>query len=172
MSARRLNRPEGFTIIEVLIVIVIIGILLTVLMVRFINSQADARDVDRKADIETIARRFEQVFTDRLLSGAATYPRTIDITPESAVALAGLGKEALRSPKVADSANMSLIAATNTTATTAGVLPQPTIDQYVYQPLTSTNALCNNAILTCVKFNLYYRTEADNTVIQVSSLNQ
>lgn len=64
----------------------------------------------------------------------------------------------------------SFIPATNATQTTAGVLPQPTINQYVYQPINSTGGLCYN--YDCRKFNLYYRLEKDNTVYMVTSKNQ
>jgi len=164
------NQPaRGFTIIELLVVIVVLGILLLVATNRFFGSQADARDVDRKADVDTIARRLEIVFADRLL-GAASYPRTTDMA-EGGTALTGIEPEALRVPGVTNSQTMSLTVATNATATTTGVLPQPTISQYVYQPLTAANALCNSS-LVCVKFNLYYRAEASNTVIKIVSLNQ
>lgn len=64
----------------------------------------------------------------------------------------------------------SFIPATNGVQTTSGVLPQPTINQYVYQPIDSTNSLCFTT--ECRKFNIYYRLEADNTVYQLKSKNQ
>jgi|GEM_PF-2241255 len=60
--------------------------------------------------------------------------------------------------------------ATNTVQTAAGVLPQPTVNQYIYQPIDSAGALCYN--YSCRKFNLYYRTEADNVVHMITSKNQ
>jgi prepilin-type N-terminal cleavage/methylation domain-containing protein len=163
------EKQKGFTIVELLIVIVIIGILFAIVLNSFSDSQARARDTDRKSDIEVIGRRFESVFTNRTL-GAATYPRTTDIVAGNA-ALSGLDPEALRTQRITNSQAMSLIPATNNTATIAGVTPQPTVDQYVYQPLTADNVLCTSGLI-CVKFNLYYRTEADNVIAKVSSLNQ
>lgn len=162
-------RMRGFTIVEVLIVLIAISVLVAIVASRFVSGQAQARDVDRRADIDTIARRLEIVYTNRLL-GVASYPRTTDIT-EGSTALQELDREALRTTLVANSQPMSLVAATNSTATTAGILPQPTINQYVYQPLTSADTLCN-ATLVCVKFNLYYRQEISGTIMKVASQRQ
>lgn len=64
----------------------------------------------------------------------------------------------------------TFVPATNSIQTTAGVLPQPTKDQYVYQPIDSSGALCHN--YDCRKYNLYYRLEKDNTVYKVASKNR
>jgi prepilin-type N-terminal cleavage/methylation domain-containing protein len=64
----------------------------------------------------------------------------------------------------------SFTAATNSLQTAAGVLPQPTIDQYVYQPINTGGNLCTSG--ECRKYNLYYRLENDTTVYMVTSKNQ
>jgi len=62
--------------------------------------------------------------------------------------------------------------------TTIGVTPQPTKDQYVYQPLHSDGTLCNDTT-ECRKFNLYYKLEnattdcpAPNNICMITSRNQ
>ena len=64
----------------------------------------------------------------------------------------------------------TFIAATNNVQSATGVLPQPTKDQYVYQPIDSDGNLCFD--YDCRKFNLYYRLERDNTVYMITSKNQ
>lgn len=64
----------------------------------------------------------------------------------------------------------TFIPATNTIQTAAGVLPQPTIDQYVYQPIDTNGDICTNT--DCRKYNIYYRLEADNAVYRATSKNQ
>jgi prepilin-type N-terminal cleavage/methylation domain-containing protein len=64
----------------------------------------------------------------------------------------------------------SFLIATNTTQTTTGVTPQPTISQYIYQPLDANGALCTDN--DCRKYNLYYRLEGDSTVYMVTSKSQ
>lgn len=60
--------------------------------------------------------------------------------------------------------------ATNNVQTATGVLPQPAINQYIYQPIDSNGLLCTTS--DCRKYNIFYRLEADNTVYKVSSKNQ
>src|SRR5690349_1798690 len=54
-----LHRHSGFTIVELLIVIVIIGILATLVIVTFSGVQQKARDSERKTDINAIAGQLE-----------------------------------------------------------------------------------------------------------------
>ena len=51
---------RGFTVVEVLVTLVVIGILLGLGTVGIRSSLANARDAERKEDIETIARGLEQ----------------------------------------------------------------------------------------------------------------
>jgi hypothetical protein len=44
------------------------------------------------------------------------------------------------------------------TQTTASVSPQPTINQYIYQPIDGGGGLCTG-VEECRKFNIYYRLE-------------
>ncbi len=164
---------RGFTVVELIIVITIMGILLVLGVVNLRGTQANARDSERKTDIDTIALHLENFYT----SGNDTsttfgeYPSTTiignelatlrDIDPKSLVAPGGL------SPS-------SLVAEVSATPlqTTAGVNPQPTTGQYVYQPVQANGTLCTTAIQECRKFNLFYRLETDNLVYMVTSKNQ
>jgi len=67
---------------------------------------------------------------------------------------------------------LSFVSAQNSTQTTAGVLPQPRIDQYVYQPLKSDGVLCSSGSAECRKYNLYYRLEENSEIKMVTSKNQ
>ncbi len=49
-----LNKKNGFTMIEILVVITIIGILATLILTNFGPSRAKARDVQRKTDLNQI----------------------------------------------------------------------------------------------------------------------
>lgn len=53
---------RGFTVVEVLVTMVIIAILLGLGTVGLRSSLANARDAERQADIETIARGLEQYY--------------------------------------------------------------------------------------------------------------
>lgn len=55
---------KGFTIVELLIVIVIIGILAALVFVQFNNMQARGRDAERKADIRLIESKLAEYYAD------------------------------------------------------------------------------------------------------------
>jgi len=68
------QRQSGFTIVELLIVIVIIGILATLVIVTFSGVQQRARDSERKTDINAIAGQLEAVYAKE-----GTYPTLLQI---------------------------------------------------------------------------------------------
>lgn len=64
----------------------------------------------------------------------------------------------------------SFVAAKNNVQTEAGVLPQPTVSQYVYQPIDNDGELCTND--KCRSFNIFYRLESDGAVHKITSRHQ
>jgi type II secretion system protein G len=68
-------RQKGFTLIEILVVIAIIGILAMIVFVNLTNSRAKARDARRVADMHTIQNALELYFND-----CGQYPATWSLT--------------------------------------------------------------------------------------------
>lgn len=56
MSNAWARKQKGFTIVELLIVVVVIGILAALTLVAYSNIQKNARDADRKQDIASIKK--------------------------------------------------------------------------------------------------------------------
>jgi prepilin-type N-terminal cleavage/methylation domain-containing protein len=169
-------RRRGFTIIELIITITIMGILMILAVVNITSSQLSARDDKRVGDVQAIASNLESYYIgDGNASSPGTYPGTGDVSDVSNATipnvLPDIDPKSLQAPGVSGTTK-SFISATNTVQTTAGVAPQPTISQYVYQPIQSSGALCTVYTQGCRKFNIYYRTEADNTVHMITSKNQ
>jgi prepilin-type N-terminal cleavage/methylation domain-containing protein len=54
----------GFTLIELMVVIAIIGILMAAGLVAFTNAQKNGRDARRRADIQAMGKAFEQYYND------------------------------------------------------------------------------------------------------------
>ena len=168
-------KSRGFTIVELIIVIAIMGILMTLGVVRLSSSQLEARDKERKSDVETLALFLESYYTsgNGTVINPGEYP-SVDPTEGfiggEVETLLDIDKKILYAP--GDSVS-SLKAATNNIQTTTGVLPLPSItDQYIYQPIASDGTLCDTEIKECVKFNLYTWYEYDNSAYMITSKNQ
>ena len=61
---KQLKRQDGFTIIELLIVIAIIGILATLVLTNFQGAQAKGRDTVRTSDINSIYQKLEEFYNE------------------------------------------------------------------------------------------------------------
>lgn len=167
-----MNRRAGFTVVELIIVIVIMAILLILAVVNLGSSQVSARDDERKTDVANIARALEQFYTSGNDSSTSVgfYPLT-NITADPPAPLPDIDPRSVRSPGHDDSGSNLVLATTNADETVAGAAQQPTIDQYIYQPLDSSGNICTTESL-CRRFYLYYRLETDNTVYKVTSKRQ
>lgn len=70
------KRQSGFTIIELLIVIVVIGILAALVLNAFGNIQERARDTERRSDINGLHAQLELYYQDN-----GSYPTGATATP-------------------------------------------------------------------------------------------
>jgi len=160
---------RGFTIVELIIVITIMGILLILGVVNLRGSQTNARDDERKSDVGAIALNLEGYYKGvNDTGGVGTYPSTATSDASNALIetyMPDIDIKSLLAPGANDP-DKSFISAANNGAQT------PTIDQYIYQPLQSSGALCTSVLQGCRKFNIYYHLETDNTVYQLKSKNQ
>lgn len=91
----RLQNRSGFTIVELLIVIVVIGILAGLVLNTFNGIQARARDTERKTDVNAIHAQVEAYHADN-----GFYPTTANMADTAWVGsnLSGLDSEALNDP--------------------------------------------------------------------------
>lgn len=78
------TRKYGFTIIELMISMVIIGILVTLVSGTFTSSQRKSRDIKRKNDLAQIAKSLEFYYND-----AGRYPAGTNGTPASGGLIVG-----------------------------------------------------------------------------------
>lgn len=174
---------RGFTIVELAITVTIIGILLTLAVVNMNQAQMNARDSERKGDVEAIAMAFEAYYSNNVDGAASgnTYPGTNNINESwlttTLPKITDVNQDIFRSPTTASTSPISLVPATNNNQFTWGIDPNPYIDDtYVYQPLDSAGNLCVDPALiapdACRKFNIYYNQEGSASVQMVTSKNQ
>lgn len=169
-----MNR-RGFTIVELIIVIAIMGILLVLTAVNLRSSQANARDEERKTDIESISLNLESFYRNGNSSSTdvGRYPSTGIVGQETTI-LENIDIKVLAAPGTTVSALQS---ATVNTQSAASIVPTPgsNNDIYVYQPMKLVSGVwtrCTSEADDCRKYNLYYWREIDNTVVMVTSKNQ
>jgi prepilin-type N-terminal cleavage/methylation domain-containing protein len=150
---------RGFTIVELIIVITIMGILIVLGVVNLNSSQTNARDAERKSDTETIATALESVYNSGYKNAIGNfkigqYPSTTDFPgSDPTQILKDIDTKALRAPSI--SVSSLIVATSNSTTSPVATISQ---DNYIYQPLTKDNMLCSGTD-ECRKFNLYYTLE-------------
>jgi prepilin-type N-terminal cleavage/methylation domain-containing protein len=169
-----MNR-RGFTVVEMIITVTVMGILLTLAVVSVNTSQIKARDDERKTDIASIALALEDFYKTGSASSTefGVYPSLGILTSEAALkaALPDATPESFLAPD-SESLLESFVPALNNETVAGGLTPLPEPFQYVYQPLMADGTLCDTGDTDCRKFNLYYRLEEDRTIVKVTSKNQ
>jgi prepilin-type N-terminal cleavage/methylation domain-containing protein len=90
------QKDSGFTIVELLIVIVVIGILAGLVITTFNGIQQKARDTERETDIKALHGQVEAFYAQK-----GYYPSLTDMNTASFVSqnLKGLDVDALKDPK-------------------------------------------------------------------------
>ena len=92
MSQVQRERAGGFTLLELLIVIVIIGILALLIIPNITSAPKKARDTQRKTDIQAIRKGLEEYFVNNnayptdlntLTGGSAPIMKTVPADPKN-----------------------------------------------------------------------------------------
>jgi prepilin-type N-terminal cleavage/methylation domain-containing protein len=135
------RRQTGFTIVELLIVIVVIGILAALVLNSFQGVQARARDTERRTDVNAVATQLEVYYNDK--NG---YPTGTDVsnTTWQTANLKGADAAAFVDPKGrAINATSSSYTFANTGSTTGCVSPTDNTGAD-----TATGTFCEKFVLT------------------------
>ena len=170
-------KAHGFTVIEVLVVIIVMAILLTLAVVNVRSTQVNARNTERITDVENTALRLESYYDGPASSssgGGSRYPGTNSITLSGLKTLfPDFDLNNVRHPNNDDTSTIDLVPATNNKETPSEVTPKPDTETYVYQAINTDGTLCtNNASQSCRRFNIYYLLEKDSTVQVLKSKNR
>lgn len=145
------HRKPGFTIVELMVVIVVIAILATIGLVGYDNIQKGTRDKDRESDIELIQASLETFYSQK-----GYYPST-NTSPSSIADL--MERSLLLSPASHKSPDTSKSSPTSIQIT----LADPTDpSNYSYYPEGCTADQCQ-------KYRLKWKSEKTNTVTTIQS---
>lgn len=142
-SLKSYKKQEGFTIVELLIVIVVIGILAALVITTFSGIQRRARDTERQTDIKAIHNIVEAYYADN-----GYYP-TLTVLQAG---LPGLDDEALVPP---GNTPVQIDAAASTTS------------KYQYSPTAS----CDNSTTMCLDYTLAAALEGGGSYTKTALAN-
>ena len=144
----QIRNRRGFTIVELLIVIVIIGILAALVIITYSGIQQKARDTERKTDVNAVHGHLEAYYAQ-----VGSYPAMADVNDATwrSANMKGLDPAALQDPK---GSSQALCAAVSNTC-------------YGYAP---TPAGCTTAAGDCTAYTLTANLEGGGTY-QKTSLN-
>lgn len=147
-----LKKSKGFTIVELLIVIVVIGILATLVIVTFSGIQQKGRNSQRQTDINAIASHVEAFYATK-----GYYPSMADLNSATvrAADFKGLDPEALKDPK----------------ATSADIAATTSATAYSYVGAGCTNTAVTEATTPnqCTGFTLTATLEGGGTYVKQSN---
>ena len=147
---RSFKRQKGFTIVELLIVIVVIGILATLVIVTFTGIQQKARNTKRQTDINAVDSHVEAYFTEN-----GYYPTLAHLNDATwrSTNMKGLAVDALKDPKGSASTLAS----------------SPAASVYSYEVTNDSDASCASDETTCTKFTLTATLEGGGTYVKQSN---
>ena len=158
------KKLTGFTIVELLIVIVVIGILASIIVVAYSGVTSKASDSQREADISAVHKFLEAYF---VLNGH--YMKSDNFLDANASAslssgpLAGLTPAALRGPGAASGVVSSFVQSSGSLSATNDYA----IETFVDSGTTSCQGV-GYSDSQCGRYELYYRL-TDGTTVQVDS---
>lgn len=187
------QRARGFTVVEVLVVLVLIGILLALALVKLSSSQVGARDDTTRMNAETIARGIEEYFklgNPNYSIASGRYPSVDEFRHAAGEDVPSIGSQVtggyldtwLSGAKLPTTSKLRII-------TTTGQQPENSVnisdstpaEVVTYEPLMFVPAgggnpdrfdFCMTKTDECVKFNIYYRSESDNAIHTIRSEHQ
>lgn len=154
---------RGFTIVELLIVIVVIGILALLVVTTYGGIQAKARDSQRQADLAAIQTQVEAFYANNNY-----YPTAADINNATwrTTNMKSIDAEALKDP----SGDASTLSTTAASATNDGVYGYVATIDDDGDPATPGTA-CTTAGTECDGYTLTAYLESSETVFTKNALD-
>lgn len=156
------KRSSGFTIIELMVVVIIIGILSTLVITTYSGVQVKNRNADRQASIATLQAKLETYYAQH-----NKYPTLAEVNNKAwqKANLKGVSDKDLRDPSWNTETNTCVA-----NSDRAVFSSQPAKNCYSYQVTTSEGATCDNKDDLCAQYTLTAQLEGGGKYVK-SSLN-
>jgi prepilin-type N-terminal cleavage/methylation domain-containing protein len=151
------KRSQGFTIVELLIVIVVIGILALLVITTYSGIQAKARNAKRQSDIKALQTQLEAFFSQN-----GYYPSLTDMNSGSWL---GTNMKSLDQNALTDPSN---------TSQSKTLVATPTAKSYSYAVTNSSGSSCESDDTTCAQYTLtaeYEGTVNGSTTFSATNLD-
>jgi type II secretory pathway pseudopilin PulG len=129
------NKQAGFTIVELLIIIITVGIVLGIAITTFTDVRRKRHNSERQQDIKTLQHTIEDYY-----SQTERYP-----------SLAQINDAAWRNKNLKSLQDSDL---TDPSGKRTLLTPLPVAGAYSYQPTTSDDKSCDNITADCMKYVL------------------
>ena len=138
------TNQKGFTIVELLIVIVVIGILAALVITTFTGIQQKARNTERTTDIKALHGQVEAYYAQN-----GKYPTLANLNDSTwrGTNMKGLDAEALKDPK----------------GTAQTLVASPAANSYSYDVTASDGTACDNTTKDCAQYTLTATYEGGGT---------
>ncbi|HJP96617.1 MAG TPA: type II secretion system protein [Candidatus Saccharimonadales bacterium] len=160
-SNQSIKKTNGFTIIELLVVVIIVGILATLVATTYGGVQAKNRNSDREASLDKLQAQLETYYAQY-----SKYPTLANINDASwrKTNMKDLSAGTLQDPRWdKDTAHC-------TTNGVAVLSSSPASNCFAYQVTTSEGAVCDNVKVACAQYTLTAQLEGGDKYVK-SSLN-
>lgn len=157
------KNAQGFTLIELVIVIIILGILSTLVAMTYGGVRSKNRNHDRQTAINTIQAALEKFYAQ---NGSSNYPSLSQLnnTVWRTQNMPDLATKTIRDPEWSAKTAACAVAGAPTFAA------RPTAHCYAYQVTSPTGGNCNNADVPCAHYTLTATLEGNQTYA-MGSLN-
>ena len=155
------KNTAGFTIIELLVVVIIIGILGTLVVTTYSGVQVKNRNSDRQLALSILQGKLETYYAQH-----SKYPTAQELNTKSwqQANLKGVSAKDMRDPSWSKDS-------TSCAANDSAVFSEsPTKDCYSYQVTTSEGSACDNKEIACAQYTLTAQLEGGGKYVK-SSLN-
>ena len=138
------KRQQGFTIVELLIVIVVIGILAALVITTYTGIQAKARNSKRQTDVNAVQTQLEAYFAQ-----SGHYPSLADMNSGSWLTanMKSLDQGALKDPQ----------------GSSQTLASSPAAKTYAYEVANSSGTSCEADDTTCATYTLTATLEGGGT---------